>query len=186
MSALKFVWQYITKPRTVGAILPSSKYLAKKMVANVNFEKASFIVEYGPGTGVFTDEILSKLRPHARLLLIERNPEFAEQLTRKYKNNQFVTVKNDTAEQIGKYLNMYSYPKADYILSGLPFASLPQEVSENIIKQTKEHLSADGKFITFQYTLFRKGFLAKHFDDISISHELRNIPPAYVLCCSTS
>ena len=183
MSALKFIWQYIHKPRTVGAILPSSKYLAKKMSAKVDFEKAAVIVEYGPGTGVFTDEILSKRKPDTRLLLLERNPEFAKQLTKKYKNTQNMTVINDTAEQIGKYLNIHSIQKADYIFSGLPFASLPQDVSENILSETKKHLSENGKFITFQYTLFRKSLLSKHFCDISISHELRNIPPAYVLFC---
>ena len=186
MSALKFILQYITKPRTVGAVLPSSKYLARKMAAHVDFDKASNIVEYGPGTGVFTDEILVRRKPDTQLFLLERNPEFAEQLTKKYKNTQNVTVINDTAEKIGKYLIMYSIPKADYILSGLPFASLPKEVSENILKETKKHLSDGGRFITFQYTLFRKSIFARHFCEISITHEIRNIPPAYVLCCSVS
>ena len=183
MSALKFILQYIIKPRTVGAILPSSKYLAKKMVAQMDFGKAFCIVEYGPGTGVFTDKILGKCKPDTRLLLLERNPEFAEQLAKKYENIQNITVINDTAEQIGKYLNMYSIPKADYILSGLPFASLPKEVSESILKETIKHLSDGGKFITFQYTLFRKSFFTRYFREISITHEIRNIPPAYVLCC---
>ena len=183
MSALKFILQYITKPRTVGAILPSSKYLAKKMIAQVDFDKASCIVEYGPGTGVFTDEILGRRKPDTRLILLERNPEFADQLTKKYENTKNVIVINDTAEQIGKYLNMYSIPKADAIISGLPFASLPKETSENILKETKKHLCDGGKFITFQYTLLRKGFFAKHFCEITITHEIRNIPPAYVLCC---
>ena len=184
MSALKFVLQYVTKPRTVGAVLPSSKYLAKKMVALVDFDKASYIVELGPGTGVFTDEILCKRKPGTRLLLLERNPEFARQLAKKYEKAQYVTVVNDTAEHMGKYLSMHSIPKADYILSGLPFASLPREVSESILKEAKKHLCDDGKFITFQYTLFRKSFLASHFCEISITREIRNIPPAYVLCCS--
>ena len=154
------------------------------MVAQVDFDKASYIVEYGPGTGVFTDEILGCIRPGTRLLLLERNSEFARKLASKYKDIQSVTVVNDTAEQIGKHLGTNSFPKADYVLSGLPFASLPQEVSENILIETKKHLSDSGKFITFQYTLFRKEFIAKHFCEISITREIRNIPPAYVLCCS--
>ena len=186
MSALKFLVQYITKPRTVGAVLPSSKYLARKMAQQVDFGKASFIVEYGPGTGVFTDEILKRRKPCTRLLLLERNLDFAEQLARKYENTQNITVINDTAEQVGKYLKMHSIPKVDYILSGLPFASLPSEVSENILKETKQVLCTGGKFITFQYTLFRKSIFAKHFNEISITHEIRNIPPAYVLSCSIS
>ena len=156
------------------------------MAAQVDFDRASFIVEYGPGTGVFTDEMLRKRKPATRLLLLERNPQFAEQLAKKYENTQNITVINDTAEQIGKYLNMYSVPKADYILSGLPFASLPKDVSENILIETKQHLAEGGKFITFQYTLFRKGIFERHFCEISITHEIRNVPPAYVLSCSVS
>ena len=184
MSAIKFMLQYLTKPRSVGAVLPSSKYLARKMVLQVDFENAACIVEYGPGTGVFTDEMLGRRKPGTHLLLLERNPEFARKLAKKYENTQNLTVINDTAEQIGKYLNMYSIQKADYILSGLPFASMPQEVSENILRETKKYLRDGGKFVTFQYTLFRKGFFSKHFGEISITHEIRNIPPAYVLCCS--
>ena len=178
--------QYITKPRTVGAILPSSKYLARKMAAPVDFDKARYIVEYGPGTGVFTDELLDRRKPHTRLLLLERNPEFASKLAEKYENTEYVTVINDTAEQIGKYLSMYSFPKADYILSGLPFASLPLETSEGILTETKKHLSEGGKFITFQYTLYRKELIARFFCEITITREIRNIPPAYVLCCSAT
>ena len=95
-----------------------------------------------------------------------------------------MAVINDTAEQVGKYLNMYSFQKADYILSGLPFASLPADVSKNILEETQKHLAIGGKFITFQYTLLRKDFIARHFCDVSISREFRNVPPAYVLCCT--
>ena len=186
MNTIKFILQYVMKPRSVGAILPSSKYLAKKMVQQVDFSTAKCIVEYGPGTGVFTNEILQRKNPGTHLLLLEKNSEFAKDLKIKYANIKNVTVINDTAEQIGKYINMYTLPKPDYILSGLPFASLPAEVSESILKETKLHLKTGGKFITFQYSLFRKSLLAKYFCEITITRELRNIPPAYVLCCLTS
>lgn len=52
MYGLSFIKQYITKPRNVGAILPSSKYLANKMIENIDFETANYIVEYGPGTDI--------------------------------------------------------------------------------------------------------------------------------------
>ena len=153
------------------------------MVAQVDFSKASYVVEYGPGTGVFTDEILARLKPGSHLLLLERNPEFARKLAKKYEFAQYVTVINDTAEQVGRYLQKHGAQKADCILSGLPFASLPQDVSENILTETKKHLNEGGKFITFQYTLLRKSFFEKFFCEISITREIRNIPPAYVLCC---
>jgi len=72
----------------------------------------------------------------------------------------------------------------DYIVSGLPFASLPKDVSSNILKETQKYLNEEGKFITFQYTLLKKDFIKKYFNEVSIKREVRNVPPAYVICCS--
>lgn len=183
MSGLSFIKQYITKPRTVGAIWPSSKYLAEKMVQDINFAGAQFIVEYGPGTGVFTNKILEARSPSTVVMLIENNREFYELLKEKYAGEPNLYVINGSAENIEEYLAKHDIPHADYIVSGLPFASLPQEVSARILSQTKKCLRPGGRFITFQYTLLKKDLIARHFSDISMKRELRNIPPAYVLSC---
>ena len=183
MSALSFIKQYITKPRTVGAVLPSSKYLAAKMTQGIDFDNAKCIVEYGAGTGVFTDKILKQRRPQTTVLLFENNTEFYNQLCKKYTSEANLQIINDSAEHIGKYLHKHNFSFADYIISGLPFASLPQGVSVRIMEQTKKYLKQDGSFITFQYTLLKKEFIGQFFPNISIKRELRNVPPAYVLCC---
>jgi len=183
MTSLSFLLQYITRPRTVGAILPSSKYLAAKMVKNIDFENAACIAEYGPGTGVFTQEILRKRSPGTLVLLFEKNEIFCRLLEEKYGKNPNLHIINDSAENIGRYLSSHNLTHVDCIISGLPFASIPQEVSENILAQTKCHLKPGGLFVTFQYTLFKKDFLMRFFPKIEIAREIRNIPPAYVFCC---
>ena len=183
MNSLKFIMQYILKPHTVGAILPSSRFLARKMVSFVEFDRCKTIVEYGPGTGVFTDEMLRLRNPGTKLILIEKNTGFADALKKKYANTENMAIINDSAENIGKLLNEHSMNHADCILSGLPFASLPTAVSESILVQTKTYLAHGGRFVTFQYTLLKKEFITKHFEETVIVRELRNIPPAYVLCC---
>lgn len=184
MEILSFIKQYITKPRTVGAILPSSKYLASQMIKNIDFNSASYIVEYGPGTGVFSEKIIKKRKRHTIILLFESNKEFYDLLKEKYKYEPNLYIINDSAEYIGKYIIRYDIPWIDYIVSGLPFASLPQNVSSNILKQTKKYLKKDGKFITFQYTLLKKDFIGQYFNEVNIKRELRNVPPAYVFCCN--
>jgi len=186
MSGFSFIKQYITKPRTTGAVLPSSKYLATKMVQGIDFSQAEYIVEYGPGTGVFTDKILEARRPDTIVLLIENNPEFYKLLKEKYPNEENLHIINDSAEKIETYLQRWNIPHADYIISGLPFASLPQEVSTRILTQTKKHIKEGGKFITFQYTLLKKDFIGQFFNEIDIKRERRNIPPAYVLTCKSA
>jgi len=184
MERLSFIKEYITSPRIVGAILPSSKYLTSRMIENIHFNRASYIVEYGPGTGVFTEKIIKRRKRDAVVLLFESNKEFHNLLKEKYKDEPNLYIINDSAEYIEKYLVMYDIPWIDYVVSGLPFASLPHNISSNILKQTKKHLKEDGKFITFQYTLLKKNFIGQFFNKVSIKREVRNVPPAYVFCCS--
>jgi phospholipid N-methyltransferase len=184
MRRLSFIKQYITKPRSVGAILPSSKYLANKMIEDIDFNNAKDIVEYGPGTGVFTEKLIKNRKKGTVILLFECNNEFYRMLKEKYKNESNLHIINDSAEYIDKYLIQYNIPRVNYIVSGLPFASLPQSVSSAILFKTRMYLKEDGKFITFQYTLLKKGFIQQYFADICIKREIRNIPPAYVFCCS--
>ncbi|EHI97656.1 hypothetical protein CDLVIII_0949 [Clostridium sp. DL-VIII] len=184
MEILSFIKQYITKPRTVGAILPSSKYLANKMIEDIEFKSARYIVEYGSGTGVFTEKIVKGRKKNTKILLFESNKKFCDLLKDKYKNESDIYVINDSAEYIGKYMKKYNIPWIDYIVSGLPFASLPNDLSSNILKETQKHLKEEGKFITFQYTLLKKDFIKKYFNKVSVKREVRNVPPAYVFCCS--
>jgi phospholipid N-methyltransferase len=181
MKNLAFIWQYLTKPGTTGAILPSSKYLAAKMVRLVRFKEARVIVEYGPGTGVFTRELIRRRRAETVLLLIERNPDFCQTLRKKFAATPNLHIIEGTAENIGEHLQAHGFTHANFIISGLPFASLPPEVSAAILANTKKFLHEKGRFITFQYTLFKKKIFAKHFKKLHLQHEWRNIPPAYVL-----
>jgi len=183
LSGLSFLKQYITKPRTVGAVLPSSKYLADKMTQDIDFQNAHCVVEYGAGTGVFTDSILKLRNPATTVIIFENNEEFYTLLTEKYAKEENVHITSDSAEQVGEHLQKHNFTHADYIISGLPFASLPQVVSANIMAQTKKYLKQGGSFITFQYTMLKKDFIGQYFPNISIKREVRNVPPAHVFTC---
>jgi len=182
-SGLMFLLQYIFKPRTVGAVLPSSGFLARKMVAGINFENAKCVAEFGAGTGVFTDKILQKCGADTKILVFETNKTFAQPLMEKYAHLPNVFVICDSAANLGAYLAKHKLEYADYIVSGLPFASLPQEVSRNILTEARRCLKPGGVFVTFQYSLLKKGLIEGYFPRIEIAREFRNMPPAYVLRC---
>ncbi len=186
MEWLMFIKQYIKQPKTVGAILPSSEGLANKMIENIDFSKAKCIVEYGPGTGRFTEKLIENRNANTKIILIEFNFDFYELLKNKYANEKNLYIINDSAEYIEKYLNMYEIENVDYIISGLPFASLPKNISTNILNLTKKIIKKDGKFITFQYTLFKKHFISQFFNNLDIERVKKNIPPAYVFYCYNS
>lgn len=183
---VKFLMEYFKSPRTVGAVAPSSRKLAEKMADDIDFEKAKCIVEYGPGTGVFTERLIRKIKKHTLLMLVEYNEEFCKQLEEKYRDYNNVVIINDSAENVDKHLKKYNIDEVDYVVSGLPFASLPKSMSNKILKKTKDILKKNGLFITFQYTLLKKGYIGSYFEDISFERVVLNIPPAYVLKCQNT
>jgi len=167
----------------VGAVSPSSRYLANKMVEGVDFSDTRCIVEFGAGTGVFTEKILQLRTPGTVVVVFEQNETFCRDLNEKFSGEENLYILNESAVKLGMHLQQLGFECADVIISGLPFASLPVEVGEGILKEARRWLRPDGRFVTFQYTLFKKGFIEKYFYDIEIVRELRNVPPAYVLRC---
>lgn len=182
MNFIMFLTEFIKHPKTIGAISPSSKKLAHKMVQPICFEKAHSIVELGPGTGSFTNELVKRKNPETMLILIEHNTAFCEKLRKKFAHETNVVVINGSAENLIQYIAELSLERIDYVISGLPFTSLDAEVSCSILKNVQGCLN-NGKFITFQYSLVKKTFFQKYFGDISHEKVWINMPPAYVLSC---
>ena len=181
---IKFLIQYLLHPRTTGAVLPSSQNLSSEIVKNIDFKECHCIVEFGPGTGVFTREILNRCNKDTKIILIEYNEKFYKILREKYSYMKNVHVINDSAENINYYINKYGINNVDYIVSGLPFASLPKAMTEKILINTKSVLGHKGTFIMFQYTKLKMSLIGDYFKNINISRELINIPPAYVFTCT--
>ncbi len=179
----EFIKQYLLHPKTTGAIMVSSNRLAEKMISGINIKACSCIVEYGPGTGVFTEKILEQRDNQTKVILIEYNQEFYKLLKEKYGKEYGVYIINDSAENIDIYLKKYNINKVDVIISGLPFASLPKKMSETILEKTKSIIGSTGIFITFQYSKLKKDLIKSYFSNVNWEKESFNIPPAYVLNC---
>ncbi|MBR1866369.1 MAG: methyltransferase domain-containing protein [Lachnospiraceae bacterium] len=150
------------------------------MMEPIRFENAECIVEYGPGTGSFTRELLKRKRPDTKLVLIEQNDTFCKLIRRQCAGQPNVTVIHGSAEHADVLLRRRGIKRVDYVVSGLPFTSLPKEVSVRIFLATRRILGKQGRFITFQYTLVKQRFFRKYFHFTDRLFELRNLPPAYV------
>ncbi|KOS68649.1 SAM-dependent methyltransferase [Lysinibacillus contaminans] len=184
MKKFNFLYQFIMNPKTVGAILPSSSFLGDRMIEKIDFKDEKYIVEYGPGTGVFTEKLIKKRDPKTVILLVENNKEFYSLLKEKYKDEDYIFIEYGSAEKIERYLKKYRIPYVDYVISGLPFASLPKNVSNEILLNTTKILKENGQFITFQYTKIKKAFFNQFFTKIDVKREYRNFPPAYIFNCT--
>ncbi|HEX3023180.1 MAG TPA: rRNA adenine N-6-methyltransferase family protein [Lachnospiraceae bacterium] len=173
----------VKHPRKVGAIAPSSNHLAERMVERINFKKATCIVEYGPGLGSFTRKLVEYKKRECKLILIEQNNEFCTALGKEYFDREDIAILNESAENIEDILGDMGIEKADYVVSGLPFTSLPTKVSNKILSNTKRIIRKEGGFLTFQYSLVRRELLLKYFVINNISKVRKNFPPAYVFEC---
>jgi phosphatidylethanolamine/phosphatidyl-N-methylethanolamine N-methyltransferase len=183
LKGIRFLREFIRERKTVGAIYPSSKFLMKNMLKHVDFSTAKLIVEFGPGSGVFTKGILERMAPDAKLLTFELNEKFAQHMEDHIKDDRMILLKQ-SAEDLGEVLKEHGYEKADYIVSALPLMLLPKEMKKSVLKTCKDFLSKDGQFIQFQYSLNAKKLLEETFSEVKVNFTPANIPPAFVFKCS--
>src|SRR5690348_11177331 len=127
----QFLRGFIKNPVMVGSIIPSSRVLIDKMLEPVDWANTRLFVEYGPGVGTFTRPLLERLGPDATLLTIDTNPDFTRYLREHIDDERLVAVTGSAAD-VEKILAERSLGKADYVLSGLPFSTLPPGVGEDI------------------------------------------------------
>lgn len=180
MSTIEFFKEGIKNLKTVGTITRSSKFVCKEMVGFVDFSKAKVIVELGAGDGVITKHILKGMRPDAKLLIFEVNEAFCD-LLHDIDDDRLIVV-SDSAEKIGEYLQKNNLgTTADYIISAIPFVSLPDDLSYKIVEASRDHLAEGGLYIQLHYSLLVKKMYKKVFGNVDVNFVPINIPPAFVL-----
>ncbi len=154
------------------------------MLDAAGVERGQIIAEFGPGTGVFTTEIVRRMHADARLLVFEIYPDFVARLRKRFDDPR-VTIIQGSAADLKQYLLANSMTQVDCIVSGLPFTSLPREVTHAILQTTRDCLAPGGLFVTYQYTPVLLPTLRAYFPRTRIARlVMRNLPPALVLVCA--
>ena len=167
---------FLEHPRMVGSIIPSTRWTVDKMLEPVDWGRCRVFVEYGPGIGTFCKPVLEKLRGDAVLVVIDTNPLYIDYLTRNIRDKRFHAV-HGSAENVREILEELGAGDADYILSGLPFSTLPDGVAAKIAKETHEALNPGGGFLAYQFTSAVADESRPHFERIDEGFEWRNILP---------
>ena len=168
---------FLKHPVMVGSIIPSSGKLIDKMLSRVDWGRAKVFVEYGPGVGTFCQPILDRMAPDATLIAIDTNPDFIGYLRRRIGDSRFHPVEG-SATDVRQILADRGLDGADYILSGLPFSTLPPGVGARIAEETAAALQPGGAFLVYQFSPKVRDFIAPHFERIDHGMEVVNIPPA--------
>jgi phospholipid N-methyltransferase len=174
-------WQFLRgffkNPVMVGSVIPSSRILIDKMLKPVDWGSTRLFVEYGPGVGTFTRPILDKLGADAMLIAIDTNKDFIDYLRADIDDPRFVAVHGSAAD-VEKIVADHGFDHADYVLSGLPFSTLPPGVGEAIGSATARVIRSGGAFLVYQFSPKVRDFIAPFFERIDRGFEWINVPPA--------
>jgi len=181
---LLFALNFFRHPFMLGSIWPSSRYLVDEVLRPVDWERAKVIVEYGPGVGTITTEILRRMRPDAHLVAIETNETFVKFLKSSFADSRLHLV-NESAADVGSILERLNLPPAQYVVSGIPLGSMPEAIRTDIVAKTRAALAPGGQFLVYQFTSRVLPVLQRTFEEVSRSMEKRNIPPAHLFVCAT-
>jgi phospholipid N-methyltransferase len=181
---LLFAGNFIRHPYMLGSIIPSSRFLVDQVLQPIDWERARVIVEYGPGVGTITGEILRRMHPDAHLVAIETNKAFVRFLPTSLPDPRLHVV-HDSAAEVQSVLQRLGLPHANYIISGIPLGSMPERVRANIVANTRAALEPGGSFLVYQFTSRVLPVLQRTFGDVRRSFERRNLPPAQLFVCAS-
>ena len=180
---LLFARAFLKNPVMLGSVIPSSRFLIKGVLGPIDWQKANVIVEYGPGVGTITGEILHRMRPDARLIVIEMNRDFVRYLRESFSDERLVVVEG-SAENVRNVLALSGFDRAEYIISGIPLGSMPVPVRERIVRETKQALAAGGAFVVYQFTSRVLPELQRVFEVVKRGREWLNVLPAHLFFCA--
>ena len=166
----------------LGSIVPSSRFLINHLLEPIDWAQARVIVEYGPGVGVITAEVLRRMRPDATLIVIETNQDFVAFLRASAKDKR-LHVFEGSAEAVSEALRQYGQDKASYIISGIPFSTVSASMRERILQKTRNVLEPGGLFLVYQFSSRVLEDLQRIFQIVSRRFEPLNILPAHLFFC---
>ncbi len=174
---LFFFRQFLKSPGSIGSVIPTSRAAIRRMLDPIDWTAARCVVEYGPGTGVFTRALLARLGPDARLIAIDTNPDFTAYLRKAIHDPRLILIDGNAAN-IETILSVHGFSHADYVISGLPFSTIPAGVAQAILDATARAVRPGGAFLVYQYSLGILPRLAKRFVRVDLGRAWNCIPPA--------
>jgi phospholipid N-methyltransferase len=178
-----FARNFLKYPNLVGWMLPSSSFVVAQVLKQIDWQQAKLIVEYGPGIGTFTREILRQMRPDATLLALEVNSDFVEHLRDSVRDPRMRLI-HASAADVDVELARLGHTSADYVISGIPFKTLPKEVCDAVARKTHAVLQPQGSFLVYQLSGAALPYLERVFGRVRRDFQWFNILPARLFYCS--
>ncbi len=174
-----YLRQYVSD-KDVGAVHASSRFLVRRLIRCLDFDRIGTMVELGPGPGVATRPILARLHEGAKYIAIEKNPAFVAAL-KNITDPRFRAIEGD-ARAARDILSALGVRAVDAVIASLPFSFLTKDERTGLVGGVYDLLNAGGTFVIFhQFSLLMRPFLKACFPDVHVEFELRNILPCFLL-----
>jgi phospholipid N-methyltransferase len=180
---LLFARNFIKYPGMLGSLVPSSRFLVNDLLSQVNWDKATVFVEYGPGIGTITQEILKRMRPDATLVAIELNQDFVDFLRDEIEDPRLRVVCG-SALDVRTLLAAQNLAHADYIVSGIPYSLIPDPTRREILEESCQLLHPEGALLVYQFTRAVLPHLQSVFRSVKQGFQPLNILPARLFYCT--
>jgi phospholipid N-methyltransferase len=176
--SIAFFMGFLRHPRLVASIIPSSRFLTRRLAGFVTAGKPQVVVELGPGVGGTTRALLDALTEDSRLLAIDINPDFIERL--RSEPDPRLIVHSGCAEKLRETLEQYGLARPDVVISGIPFSTMPAALGRSILDAVWTCLNPGGRFIAYQVSdrvaKLGRDILGKPETDVTFL----NVPPMRV------
>jgi phospholipid N-methyltransferase len=179
---LLFARNFLRYPDLVGWVLPSRSYVVNHVLGQVDWERCRTIVEYGPGVGTFTEPILARMHPEARLIALEVNRSFVQYL-RETLHDPRCQVVHRSAADVQEVLREAGLNAADCVVSGIPFKTIRDPLRREIVHTTHRVLRPGGMFLVYQLSEKVEPYLREVFPQVTRRVEPRSLVPSRTFCC---
>jgi phospholipid N-methyltransferase len=175
---------FLKQGRQIASCAPSSGPMARKMIEGIDWDNARCIVELGAGTGPITAQLVRRLKPHTRALVIELDPTLCARLRERFQGIPNLDVIQGDATQFDKYLAERNLPQVDHVLSGLPLPSFPEGLRNAVLETSARTLGPQGTFrqLTVMPLIYYRLY-ARYFNDVEFRFVPWNLPPGGVYLC---
>ncbi len=150
--SLLFFKRVLANPLRVGYVVPSSPFLTRQTARRIDFSKPRVVVELGPGEGCHTRQIVKRMGPDSKLILLELDEEFAKHLRKNFASDKRVSVLHTDAQHLPQTLTDHGHTHCDYIVSGLPFLCIEEQTRNKILQNIANAMHSESRFITYQVT----------------------------------
>lgn len=179
-----FLGKFLRHGTKIASLAPSSPWLSRTTIRNIAWDRARVVVELGAGTGPITRALAERAPAGCRVLVIERDPDFARLLRERFTHLPNFEVIEGDCRELDRMLADRQIDRADAVVSGLPVPSFPAELQRELFRVVRRVLDPAGSYnqIT-EIPWVYQGLYRRYFNEVRFQFEPRNVPPAGAYFC---